>query len=274
MGKATKFVGTSQAASMLQISPRIIRSLCRNGYIEGAERIGRNWKIPEASIEKYKESNRGEVLPGGPGDWLLSLAVGSTSYIEMSSDCYYVDKTLLIKELIDDHNLVTLITRPRRFGKSLALNMLKTFFEKTGEDTSKYFVNRDIWKCGEKYQKMQGAYPVIMLSFKDVKYDKWEDSFEAIKLIIQDEYARHSELFLQYNLNYSDRRYVRRMEDGSLSDVEYSRALLNLTRMLSLIYGTKVVVLIDEYDTPIQQGYSNGFYYEVLANGSKIFAKI
>ena len=86
------------------------------------------------------------------GKGILPFTIGNTSYIEVSSECYYVDKTLLIRDLIDDHNMVTLFTRPRRFGKTLAINTLKTFFEKSEEDTSRYFTDKKIWKCGERYR--------------------------------------------------------------------------------------------------------------------------
>ena len=196
---------------------------------------------------------------------LLPVAIGNTSYIEVSSECYYVDKTLLIRDLIDDHNMVTLFTRPRRFGKTLAINTIKTFFEKTEEDTSRYFADKKIWRCGEKYQAMQGKYPVIMLTFKDVKYNSWEESMEAIRLVVKDEYKRHLELFQSTALDADTKKYMERMENGILSGVELQRSLLNLAHMLSIHHGSKVVILIDEYDTPIQQGYSHGFYEEVIS---------
>ena len=161
--------------------------------------------------------------------------------------------------------MVTLFTRPRRFGKTLAINMLKTFFEKTEEDTSRYFADRKIWECGEKYRAMQGKYPVIMLTFKDVKYGSFEESMEAVRLVLKDEYKRHGELKSSTALGPDDKAYLDRMEKGTLSDVEYSRALLNLTRMLSAHYGSRTIILIDEYDTPIQQGYSKGFYQEIIS---------
>lgn len=120
----------------------------------------------------------------------LPCAVGSTSYIDTVKNSYYVDKTLLIRDLIDDHAAVTLFTRPRRFGKTLAVDMLKVFFEKTDEDNSVYFRDKKIWDCGEFYRKQQGAYPVIYITFKDVKFDNWKDSLEAIRLVIRDEYMR------------------------------------------------------------------------------------
>lgn len=252
------YIGTSKVAAMLHMTTRRVVGLCHEGKFAGAVQDGRNWKIPEESVRAYM----GTV---GISDSLLPCAVGNTSYVEISSECYYVDKTLLIRDLIDDHNMVTLFTRPRRFGKTLAINMLKTFFEKADEDTSKYFVDKNIWQCGQKYQSMQGTYPVIMLTFKDVKFDNWQDSLEAIRLVLKDEFKRHSELTGSNTLGSDDKDYLARMEKGTLTDVEYSRALLNLTRMLVAHHGRNVVILIDEYDTPIQQGYTRGFYPDVIA---------
>jgi len=249
------YIGTSKAASMLHMTTRRVVGLCHEGKLIGAVQDGRNWKIPEESVRAYM----------GISDTLLPCAVGNTSYVEISSECYYVDKTLLIRDLIDDHNMVTLFTRPRRFGKTLAINMLKTFFEKTEEDTSKYFIDKNIWRCGQKYRALQGTYPVIMLTFKDVKFDNWQDSLEAIRLVLKDEYKRHPELMESIAMGADDKDYLSRMEKGALSDVEYSRALLNLTRMLAAHHGRKVIILIDEYDTPIQQGFTRGFYQDVIA---------
>ena len=252
------YLSTSKVAAMLHMTTRRVVGLCHEGKFDGAVQDGRNWKIPEESVRAYM----GTV---GISDSLLPCAVGNTSYVEISSECYYVDKTLLIRDLIDDHNMVTLFARPRRFGKTLAINMLKTFFEKADEDTSKYFIDKKIWQCGQKYQSQQGSYPVIMLTFKDVKFDNWQDSLEAIRLVLKDEFKRHSELPGSNALGTDDKDYLARMEKGTLTDVEYSRALLNLTRMLATHHGRNVVILIDEYDTPIQQGYTRGFYQDVIA---------
>lgn len=194
----------------------------------------------------------------------LPCAVGSTSYIDTVKNSYYVDKTLLIRDLIDDHAAVTLFTRPRRFGKTLAVDMLKVFFEKTDEDNSVYFRDKKIWDCGEFYRKQKGAYPVIYITFKDVKFDNWKDSLEAIRLVIRDEYMRHAEILSWDGLDVVEKDYLDRMQKGTLSNVEYTRALLNLSRMLEKYHNKKIVVLIDEYDTPIQQGHSKGFYNEVI----------
>ena len=170
----------------------------------------------------------------------LPCAVGSTSYIDTVKNSYYVDKTLLIRDLIDDHAAVTLFTRPRRFGKTLAVDMLKVFFEKTDEDNSVYFQDKKIWDCGEFYRKQQGAYPVIYITFKDVKFDNWKDSLEAIRLVIRDEYMRHAEILSWDGLDVVEKDYLDRMQKGTLSNVEYTRALLNLSRMLEKYHNKKI----------------------------------
>lgn len=267
MSDQRAFINTTKAAEMLHMTSRRVIGLCHEGKLEGAVQNGRSWKIPEESVRSFGEAS-GIISPEPertPVSTLLPCAVGNTSYIEIASECYYVDKTLLIRDLVDDHNMVTLFTRPRRFGKTLAINMLKAFFEKSDEDTARYFADKKIWQCGEKYRALQGSYPVILLTFKDVKYGTFEDSMEAIRLILKDEFKRHSELRSSQMLGADDKGYLDRMEKGVLTDVEVSRALLNLTRMLSAHHGRKTVILIDEYDTPIQQGYSKGFYQEIIS---------
>ena len=142
--------------------------------------------------------------------------------------------------------------------------MLKTIFEKTKEDTSIYFKDKQIWSCGEKYQKMQGAFPVISITFKDAKFSDWASTYAAIKNVIRDEFMRHNELFTSDKLNPVEQDYLSRMQTDELSDVEYTRSLLNLGRMLEKHHQSKIVILIDEYDTPIQQGHSRNFYNEVI----------
>ncbi len=267
MGNIAEYIGTTEAARLLQLTSRRVVGLCGEGKLPGASRSGRNWRIPVESVKQYMK-DAGIPLPEEAADdvrELLPVAIGNTSYIEISSECYYVDKTLLIRDLIDDHNMVTLFTRPRRFGKTLAINTIKTFFEKTEENTAKYFIDKKIWQCGEKYHSMQGRYPVIMLTFKDVKYNSWEESLEAIRLVVKDEFKRHPEVYESSVLDADAKNYMDRMEKGTLSTVELQRSLLNLTRMLSAHHRSKVVILIDEYDTPIQQGYSKGFYKEVIS---------
>lgn len=254
------YIDCKEAANILGMSTRRISGLCNEGKLEGAYRQGKKWKIPEASILQMMKHGQDET---GEKE-ILPCAVGNTSYKEITQHCYYVDKTLLIRDLIDDHSTVTLFTRPRRFGKTLAMDMLKTFFEKSDEDTSVYFRDKKIWRCGEKYRFMQGRYPVVAITFKDVKFTNWEDSLEAIQIVLRDEYMRHTELTDSAALDSVEKEYLEKMKAGTLSEVEYTRALLNLTRMLEKQYRSKVIILIDEYDTPIQQGHAYGFYDKVI----------
>ena len=112
---------------------------------------------------------------------LLPLPVGVSDYRDASSNYYYVDKTMLIRDFLDERAKVSLFTRPRRFGKTLNMDMLRTFFEKSDQDTSVYFQDKKIWSCGQKYRDYQWKYPVIFLTFKDVKFNTWEESFQAIR---------------------------------------------------------------------------------------------
>lgn len=124
----------------------------------------------------------------------LPLPVGTTDFKRICQENYYVDKTLLIKDLLDEKVSNILFTRPRRFGKTLNMDMLRTFFEKTDADTSSYFKDKAIWQQGESYRQQQGQYPVIFLSLKDIKAQDWETAYELLKMIISSEYARHMEL--------------------------------------------------------------------------------
>lgn len=192
------------------------------------------------------------------------LPIGISDYVRAQSEYYYVDKTLLIKELLDQKPLVSLFTRPRRFGKTLNMDMLRVFFEISDEDTSKYFEEKAIWNCGKEYQIHQGMYPVIFLTFKDVKFDTWDATIDKIKGLLQDEYGRHQELMTSNKLSKYEKEYFTKILDGSANEVELTSALERLSRMLAVHYGKAPIIIIDEYDTPIQEGYSKDFYEEII----------
>ena len=124
----------------------------------------------------------------------LPLPIGVSNYCLAASEYYYIDKTMMIKDFIDERPMVTLFTRPRRFGKTLNMDMLRTYFERSDKDTSVYFRDKKIWSCGQKYRDYQGRYPVIFLTFKDVKFDTWEETFAALRDIFAKEAQRHKEL--------------------------------------------------------------------------------
>ena len=188
------------------------------------------------------------------------------------AEYYYVDKTMMIKDFIDERPMVTLFTRPRRFGKTLNMDMLRTFFEKTEQDTSVYFQDKKIWACGQKYRAYQGKYPVIFLTFKDVKFNTWEETFSAVRDIFAKETQRHEELRTSDRCDEYDERKYARLAEGNVTEVELSSALADLSAMLHKHYGTAPVIIIDEYDTPIQQGYMKGYYEEITLFMRNLFS--
>lgn len=190
----------------------------------------------------------------------LRLPIGSTNYKEVCTHYYYLDKTLLIKDILDDGAKILLLTRPRRFGKTLNMDMLRTFFEKTGEDTSSYFKNKKIWQQGEAYTKEQGKYPVIYLSLKDIKSSEWKTAFGLLKLVIASEFSRHRELDDSTKIAEEDSSFYKKIVNGTAAKEDYMLSLRRLSQMLQAYYELPVVIIIDEYDTPIQEGYVNGYY--------------
>ena len=266
----TMFV--KEAAELWNISERRISTLCKEGKIQGAEKQGKSWLIP-ADVEKpadgrvksglYKKSARPVNLP---------LPIGVSDYRLASSEYYYVDKTMMIKDFIDERPMVSLFTRPRRFGKTLNMDMLRTFFEKTDEDTSVYFRDKKIWTCGKKYRDYQGKYPVIFVTFKDIKFNTWEETLDAIKAIFSKEAARHIELQTSDKCNEYEKESFENLLSGNVNEVELSGALLTLSSMLHKHHGVAPVIIIDEYDIPIQQGHMEGYYDQVILFMRNLFS--
>lgn len=195
----------------------------------------------------------------------LLLPIGISDYRKVSCDYYYVDKTLLIRDFIDERPLVLLFTRPFGFGKSLNMDMLRVFFERTEEDTSVYFRDKKIWKCGREYQEYQGKYPVIYMSFEDVRAETWEKAYDLIYKIICEEFERHNGLLQSEKISSYQKKYMEKMLNGEVSSVDVSCAFLNLSHMLQLDYSIAPIVIIDEYDVPLLMGRAHG-YYDKVAN--------
>lgn len=264
-----RMMSTKEAASLWNISDRQVSKLCGEGKIKGAVKKGRTWAIPFGT----EKPTDGRVKPASslrqPN---LPLPIGISDYRLASTEYYYVDKTMMIKDFLDERPMVSLFTRPRRFGKTLNMDMLRTFFEKTDEDTSVYFKNKNIWACGEKYRSHQGKYPVIFLSFKDIKCDTWEETFDAIKDLFSKEASRHSELKSADVFNEYEEAYIEKILSGTATPVELSVALANLSMMLHKYHGVAPIIIIDEYDTPIQQGHIKGFYDEIIGFMRNLFS--
>lgn len=264
-----KMMSTKEAAALWNITDRQVSKLCGEGKISGAIKKGRAWAIPVGTEKPADGRTKPEASIRQPN---LPLPIGISDYRLASTEYYYVDKTMMIKDFLDERPMVSLFTRPRRFGKTLNMDMLRTFFEKTDEDTSVYFKNKKIWACGEKYRAYQGKYPVIFLSFKDVKCNTWEETYKAIKDLFSMEASRHSELKTNEGLSDYERSYLEKLLSGNVSPVELSAALANLSLMLHEYYGVAPIIIIDEYDTPIQQGHLKGFYDDIIGFMRNLFS--
>ncbi len=258
-------ISVKEAAIRWNLAVRTVTGLCRNGKIPGAVKNGRDWRIPSDAVKPadHRIKTGAYVQPNSPKH--LPLPVGVSDYCLASTEYYYIDKTMMLKDFIDERPMVTLFMRPRRFGKTLNMDMIRTFFEKTDEDTSKYFTNKKIWTQGEKYRTYQGKYPVIFITLKDVKHSSWKDTKESIGSIISEEYRRHSALLTSHNLDRKQIEYYEKMVSKQYSDVELEKSLMFLSDMLHQHYGEGAVIILDEYDTPIQSGHTNGFYDDVIS---------
>lgn len=259
-----------EAGKLWGISDRRVAILCKEGRITGATKIDKKWFIP---VNAHKPIDRRTVAsPITEMKKELPLPVGISDFKEAVSNYYYVDKTLLIKDFLDEIPKVSLFTRPRRFGKTLNMDMLRIFFEKTNEDTSRYFKDKKIWKCGEKYCQHQGKYPVIFISFKDVKRKDWEETYPHIKSILKEEFQRHIDLLQSDKCTEYEKSYFKNILEETANATDYMSALKNLSQMLDEHYGIAPMIIIDEYDTPIQQGHLRGFYDEVIEFMRNLFS--
>ena len=253
-----------EKASEWELSVRAVNDLCKKGKVIGAVKIGRDWQIPD-DAEKPSDGRivNGRYKKGTVPKTKKPLPIGISEYIRAQGEYYYVDKTLLIRDFLDRKELVSLFTRPRRFGKTMNMDMLRVFFEISDEDTSKYFSDKEIWKCGQQYRKHQGKYPVIFLTFKDVKFDSWDATFAKISELIQEEFGRHSVLRTSTKLEQYEKEYFEKILSGNVTEVELASSLQRLSKMLNSHYSIAPIIIIDEYDTPIQEGYSKDFFDDI-----------
>ena len=242
------YISCESAAKKIGVSTRRIQQMCKQKEIVGAIKDGRNWLIPDNAI----------LSPKKP------LPIGVSDFKSATTNYYYVDKTLLIRDFLNAIPMVSLFTRPRRFGKTLNMDMLRVFFEKTPEDTSIYFKDKYIWQCGDYYTKHQGQYPVIFLSFKDVKCSSWQETFQKISKLISLEFMRHNELESSSVLSSYEKEQYHRFASENINEVDCQMGLQLLSLLLHKHYDKECVIIIDEYDTPIQQDHLCDFYNEIV----------
>lgn len=242
------YISCESAAKKMGVSARRIQQMCKQKEIVGAIKDGRNWLIPDNAI----------LSPKKP------LPIGVSDFKSATTNYYYVDKTLLIRDFLNALPMVSLFTRPRRFGKTLNMDMLRVFFEKTSDNTSIYFKDKYIWQCGDYYTKHQGQYPVIFLSFKDVKCSSWQETFQKISKLISLEFMRHDELESSFVLSSYEKEQYHRFASENINEVDCQMGLQLLSLLLHKHYNKECVIIVDEYDTPIQQGHLCDFYNEIV----------
>ena len=214
---------------------------------------------------------------------MQKIGIGYEFYKRMiNDDCYYIDKTMLISDVIEKGGMVTLFTRPRRFGKTLALSMIRTFFEleydRDGNvvDNSRYFEGKKIMQAPDEILSMMGKYPVINLSLKSAKQPDYVSAFKKLREDIIWEFERHSYLWDDDVLPETDREKLRKLtvaaDDKLLREQEglheevarYSTSLKLLSSALKRYHGQDVIILLDEYDVPLENAYYSGFYDEMV----------
>ncbi len=190
----------------------------------------------------------------------LPPPIGTSDWATFSQDSYCVDKTLLIKDIVDARTRVALFTRPRRFGKTSAMRMLRSFFEKDKTDTSYLFTDKKIWAAGEQYRALQGRFPVIYLTFKDHKGQTWESAANNLVYDVASEVGRHQAAVLSDWGTSADRDRLARIMREQASIDEVARGLGLLATAIHAHAGVRPIILIDEYDQPISSASTHGYY--------------
>lgn len=199
------------------------------------------------------------------------VVIGAQDFVKLrENDYFYVDKTAFIKEWWESGDDVTLITRPRRFGKTLNMSMLETFFSVVHADKGGLFEGLSIWE-DEKYRALQGTYPVISLSFARMKEGNYQSAREKLCEILRNLYRDFRYLLDSEVLTDDDCAYFRRVQSVDVSDSDATSALYQLSGFLYRYFGKKVIILLDEYDTPMQEAYVDGYWSEITSFMRSLF---
>lgn len=190
-----------------------------------------------------------------------TISIGKQDFVSLRENHYfYIDKTDFIRQWWENADDITLITRPRRFGKTLNMNMLNCFFSRQYKNRGDLFEGLSIW-TDQKYRELQGSYPVIFISFADVKQNNYKDAIQKIKNIIVDAYRQHRYINKEDCFTENEKQQMMEITE-KMDDVTAQDALKNLSSYLNLLYGKKVLIFLDEYDTPMQEAYINGYWNE------------
>ena len=264
-----EFVTSIQKASEWGVTKRMVNYWCSLGKIDGAVKDGIRWKIP-MDAERPDRYGQSPVLI----DYVVriegkTVSVGNQSFESIrENDSFYVDKTSFIEQWWESSDAVTLITRPRRFGKTLNLSMMECFFSPVYYGRTELFEGLKIWER-EKYRNLQGTYPVLFLSLAGVKNDNYEGAVRSIRFEVSDLCRRIKHNLNLEKLSRDDRNIIESMS-ADISEDEILTAIKLLSGILSRYYGKKVIILLDEYDTPMIEAYFCG-YWDKMSKFMRMF---
>lgn len=260
-----KYVTSIEKASEWGVTKRMVNYWCALGKITGVYKDGNRWKIPKDAVRPGKDKGLGVVT-----DYCVyvdgdRVGVGVQDYEKIRMrNLMYVDKTSFIKEWWESGDDVTLITRPRRFGKTLNLSMIECFFSIGYSDRENLFCGLGIWNY-EEYRKLQGTYPIIFLSLAGVKADDYKGAMYAIKYAITELFSN-----IMWKLNIDMKAFSENEQNEynkinmDMDDDMASLSIRLLSNLLYKYYKKKTIILIDEYDTPIQEAYFSGYWDKML----------
>ena len=260
-----QYMTSRQKAAEWSVTRRMVNYWCANGEIEGAYKEGSRWLIP-VDVERPGEEERLRRMRAYTIriTGKKSVAVGIQDFEALRRDqMFYVDKTDFIRQWWESGETTTLITRPRRFGKTLNLSMLNCFFSTFYENRADLFEGLKIWD-EKSYQKLQGRFPVIFLSFAGVKGKSFESVFRQMNYGIVEIYRRFERILDMSQFTDKERQDFERISWDMDTSVA-AQSLRLLTDLLYTYYGQKPIILLDEYDTPLQEAYFNGFWDEMVS---------
>ena len=196
---------------------------------------------------------------------MQGIGIGESDFKMLrAKDYYFIDKSLFIKHILDNSSKIALITRPRRFGKTLNMSMLRHFFDQDQKDSKKLFEGLKIMKQGEKYTEKLGAYPCIYLTFKDVKGINFEEMMMLFQTELMELFLQHTDLLKSDKLFDGEKQIINTILNLKANKIDMQTSIKQLSRLLYREYGKPVMLFLDEYDVPFQNAYVRGFYDEVI----------
>ena len=253
-----------EAAQRWACSERWISILCKSGKVPGAEKRGRGWLIPvdaprpaDGRIKSGAYQKRRDEVP--PMAERRPLPLGISDFASAAGECRYVDRTRFAAQLLSQRPESLILTRPHRWGKTLLLDMVRRYFEDTGENTSALFRDRAVWSCGERVTEQQGRYPVVILSCRDLRFDSWAQMRARLGDRIRLAFARHSALLDSGDCDPHLLTRFRSILEGDCGEAELSGALEVLILLLEQHHGTRPILLVDDYDAPLLEAARRGF---------------